>query len=381
MSDRGGIRSAAPLIAALLAALTLAACTPVATADPDATGDRMAAPTEPAQGSGAPDAPDEEPAAPDDVSEPDAEGSSSEAAADQETEVSLPTLEGPIVPVGVPDPKLPATATTPWGEEVQVTDVSRVLPLSGAISEVVFNLGFADAVVGRDVEATFTEAEDVPLVTHGHEVSPEGVLSLQPTVVLVDARTGPPEALEAIAAAGVPVVEVPEAWTLDDVWPRMRAIASALGVPELGEALVERTQAQIRQAAGELQGPPPRVAFLYLRGSAGVYLLGGDGSGADALIESLGAIDAGTEMGLGPYTPLTSEALAKAAPDVLLVMQAGLDSVGGMDGLLALPGVAQTPAAAERRVIAVEDGALLSFGPRTPAVIALLREQLQEVLR
>jgi iron complex transport system substrate-binding protein len=84
-------------------------------------------------------------------------------------------------------------------------------------------------------------------------------------------------------------------------------------------------------------------------------------------------VDAGAEAGLDPFTPLTAEALIALDPDILLVMTAGLESVNGVDGLVALPGVAQTTAGEQRRIIAVDDDVLLSYGPRTGALVDLLR--------
>jgi iron complex transport system substrate-binding protein len=119
------------------------------------------------------------------------------------------------------------------------------------------------------------------------------------------------------------------------------------------------------------------VAFLYMRGTAGVYLIAGDGSGADSMIEAAGAIDAGTAMGIDkPFTPITSEALVEAAPDVILMTTTGLASVGGIDGLVQIPGIAQTPAGRHRRVITQEDGVLYSFGARTPAALATLIHEI-----
>jgi iron complex transport system substrate-binding protein len=123
------------------------------------------------------------------------------------------------------------------------------------------------------------------------------------------------------------------------------------------------------------------VAFLYLRGTSAIYLLGGEGSGADALITAAGGIDAGAEAGLEAFTPLTAEALVALDPDVLLVMTGGLESVNGMEGLLALPGVAQTTAGRERRVVAVDDEVLLSYGPRTGALVELLRSAISSAAR
>lgn len=108
-----------------------------------------------------------------------------------------------------------------------------------------------------------------------------------------------------------------------------------------------------------------------------MYLIGGRGSGATSLIEAAGAVDAGAESGLEKdFTAITSEALVKAAPDAILVMAKGLESVGGVDGLVEIPGVAQTPAGMDRRIVSVEDGVLLNYGPRTDQVLTSVVEQL-----
>ncbi|MEM7140581.1 MAG: ABC transporter substrate-binding protein, partial [Actinomycetota bacterium] len=73
--------------------------------------------------------------------------------------------------------------------------------------------------------------------------------------------------------------------------------------------------------------------------------------------------------------PITSESMAQAAPDVILMTTTGLDSVGGIDGLVEIPGIAQTPAGADRRVATLEDGLLYSFGSRTPEAIEALAAQ------
>lgn len=290
-----------------------------------------------------------------------------------------------VVPVGTPVPQLPVTVTDAQGRSVTVTDASRIVAvtLSGTLAEVVFSLGLGDRVVGRDVATTFQQARDLPLVTRAHDLSAEGVLALDPTVVLTDASTGPPEAVTALRKAGVTVVMVREAWSLAEVYPRIEAVAAALGVPAAGADLVARTRADVASALAGVprRDEPWRVAFLYLRGTAGVYLMGGRGSGADSLIEAVGAVDAGSSIGLERFRPLTSEGLVRAAPDVIVVMAGGLESVGGEDGLLAVAGVAQTPAGRARRVIAMDDAELLSFGPRTGAVVRELADRLAAVTR
>ncbi|WP_245997139.1 heme/hemin ABC transporter substrate-binding protein [Streptomyces armeniacus] len=318
-----------------------------------------------------------------------------------------------------PNPRLPVTVGTakPGGSggskgggsggssddggSVTVESAERIVPLSGSLSEIVFSLGLGDRVVARDVSATFEQAAKLPLVTRGHDVSAEGVLALKPTVVLAETTTGPDEAVRQLRDAGVPVVVVAAARELDDVGTRIDMVAAALGVTKAGDRLRTRTEQRIAKARQDIPGGnggnggndhsgdsggdgqgtdgKPRVAFLYLRGTASVYLLGGAGSGASSLIEAAGGVDAGKESGLRKdFTALTSEALVKAAPDVILVMAKGLESVGGVDGLVQVPGVAQTPAGMDRRVASVDDGVLLSYGPRTDRVLRALVRQFHE---
>ncbi|MFD9438899.1 hemin ABC transporter substrate-binding protein [Streptomyces sp. NPDC060006] len=307
------------------------------------------------------------------------EGSSaSEPAAEAQAGAAADRVE-PLT--DTPAPQLPVTVRSSDGRDVTVEDARRVVPLSGSLSEIVFTLGLGDRVVARDITATFAQAEKLPVVTRNHDVSAESVLSLKPDLVLAEATTGPAEAMSQIRDAGIPVLVVAPARGLDDVGPRIEAVADALGVGAAGKELTRRSEQRIAAVRKDIpqRTDKPRVAFLYLRGSASVYLIGGRGSGATSLLEAAGAVDAGAEAGLKKdFTAITTEALAQAAPDAILVMSKGLESVGGMDGLVRIPGVAQTPAGMDRRVVSVEDGVLLNYGPRTDQVLKSIVSQLYE---
>ncbi|MGY0023583.1 heme/hemin ABC transporter substrate-binding protein [Streptomyces sp. YJ-C3] len=278
-----------------------------------------------------------------------------------------------------PRPKLPVTVDSADGHEVTVRKADRIVPLSGSLSEIVFTLGLGEQVVARDITATFDQAKKLPVVTRNHDVSAESVLSLKPDLVLAERTTGPDEAMQQIRDAGVPVVVLDPAQGLDDVGTRIQAVADTLGVPSAGRELTERSEDRIAAVQKNIphEEEQPRVAFLYVRGSASVYLIGGAKSGATSLLEAAGAVDAGAASGLKTdFRAITSEALAKAAPDAILVMTKGLDSVGGIDGLVKIPGVAETPAGVDRRVVSVEDGVLLNYGPRTDQVLQSIVDQL-----
>lgn len=279
-----------------------------------------------------------------------------------------------------PVPALPVTVRGVDGVDVTVTDASRIVTAdrSGTLAQTVFALGLGDRLVGRST-AGFPAVEQVPNVTPGgHGLSTEAILALAPTVVLTDTSVGPLAVQEQLRATGVPVVFVDPRRTLATVGEQIRFVARALGVPAAGEALAQRTDDEIAAARAAVpdDGAPPTVAFLYLRGSA-IKMLGGPGSGADALVEALGGRDAGTVAGLtSEFTPITSEAMIASAPDVILIMTESLASVGGPEGLARLPGVAQTPAGRDGTIVDMADSVLLSFGPDTGRVLAALAAAL-----
>lgn len=281
-------------------------------------------------------------------------------------------------------PELPVTVESYDGVEVTITDVSRIVTIDmyGTLTETVFSLGLGENVVGRDSSSDFPAALDVPNVTvGGHDLSAEAILDLEPTVVLTDTTIGPREVQHQLRQAGIPVVFFDPERTLDGIPDLIRDVAATLGVPAAGEQLVERTEKELAEALTLADGVtnPPRIAFLYLRGTAGIYLMGGPGSGADDLIHAVGGIDVGTDIGMDrPFVTMTSEAMISASPDVILVMSDGLESVGGVDKMLELPGIAQTPAAAHKRIIDMNDTEVLTFGARTAQTVRALAEALYD---
>ena len=253
---------------------------------------------------------------------------------------------------------------------------ARVVVLANGVAEIIQSLNAQSIIVGRDISSTADSLADIPIVTSGHQVLPEKVIALKPDLVLIDASTGPKASIETIKSAGITVIETPESWSLQDLPIKVRAVGRAIGAQDQAEELIQQLNDSLNASAVKNS---PRVAFLYLRGTSSVYLIGGAGSGADSLLAAIGATDVGAQTLDRPFNTLTAESLAELNPDVILVMSKGLQSVGGIDGLLKLPGVAQTRAGKNSAVIDVDDSLLLSFGPRTPSLVDALAKAISKV--
>ncbi len=67
-----------------------------------------------------------------------------------------------------------------------------------------------------------------------------------------------------------------------------------------------------------------------------------------------------------------------SAPDLLLITSDGVRALGGSEGIWKLPGMALTPAGKNKRLLVVDDMALLGFGLETPQVLSQLRKGMEQ---
>ena len=277
---------------------------------------------------------------------------------------------------------MPVKVVDETGAEVTVESIERIIPLDGDVAEVTFALGLGDNVVATDLSATYPpEADALPEIGYQRALSAETVAAFAPTVLLATDIAGPPEALDDMRRLGYPLVIVPNHATPTGAGQKIRAVAAALGVPERGAELADALDAAIAEAAvsSDHEGDRPRVVAFYLRGTAAQLVLGRSFN-THWLIEAAGGVDVSEEMEIDDSAPISAEAIIATAPDVLLVPEAGLESVGGVDGLLEIGGLGQTPAGLNRQVLAYDDQLLLGNGPRTAQMLAQLRDDLSAVV-
>jgi len=277
---------------------------------------------------------------------------------------------------------LPALATE---QTASTKPPRRVVVAGGAITEVVYALDAGAVLIGADTTSTYPAAAlALPKMGYQRALSAEGVLSLHPDLLLASADAGPPATLQQIAAAGVRVIRLGERHDVNTVREKISGVASALALAARGKLLLQRfdSEWQTALAAVQKQRParPPRVLFI-LSNSGTQAMVAGQETAADAMIRYAGAINATSASadgkGFKGYKPLTAESAVASAPDILLIASESLAAIGGVDRLLASPGLSLTPAAKNRRVAAAMDSLLLlGFGPRLPQALTQLSTQL-----
>lgn len=261
------------------------------------------------------------------------------------------------------------------GVESVVTDSSRIVSLNGDLTEILFELGVGDRVVGIDVTTAYPpEATELPSVGIGQFLLSEPVLDVDPTLVIGDEQVSPATTIQQIRDAGVPVVILPLRSEVDEMDDKVRDVARLVGVD--GEPLATRVQEEIDKAAATAADVPLRAAFVYVAGGGRTVLLFGADTAVSSLITHAGAVEAGADSGLVGVVPLTPEAIAAAAPDVIVTTERAIAGSDGMEGFLAIPGIGQTPAGRNGQVLVYDDAYILGFGPRVGDALASLISDL-----
>ncbi|TRW97841.1 ABC transporter substrate-binding protein [Paracoccus sp. M683] len=258
--------------------------------------------------------------------------------------------------------------TLPVGAEPH-PQAARVLAIGGSITEIIYALGQQDRLIARDTTSSYpAEAQALPDVGYMRALSPEGVLSVGPDLILSEEGAGPPEAIAVLQEAGVPFETIAGGTDADGLIGKVQAVADTLGVPEAAAAPIAALRADLDQLAtlAAQAGPTKKKILFVLFVTDGRITASGKGTEADAIIRMAGAENAIGDV--DGYKPLTDEAITAAAPDIILTMTRG-DAGDDMDAkaaeLLAMPAIATTPAGKAGKVITMDGLYLLGFGPRT----------------
>ena len=248
------------------------------------------------------------------------------------------------------------------------SDTSRIASIGGSITEIVYALGEEGRLVARDSTSTYPEAAaKLPDVGYMRALSPEGVLSVNPTGILALQGSGPKEAVDVLKKSSVPFIEVPDHYNHQGILEKIRVVGKALGVDAKAEKLAAETDAKLTAAEKQAAAIKERKRVLFvLSTQGGKILAAGSDTAADGIIRLAGAVNA--VEGFSGYKGMTDEAIVSARPDVILTMKGGGPPISEEE-LFANPAVASTPAGTNRKMISMWGGYLLGFGPRTAEAI------------
>ncbi len=237
----------------------------------------------------------------------------------------------------------------------------RIVTAGSAISEIVYALGHGSSIVATDQASKYPAAlQQLPSLGYRNSITAEGILSQNADLILLEKDYVKSDVIDVLKNTGKKVLVLEQHHTIENTKKNIRTIAQALGTT--AEPILSRMQADLEAVSQKVAQTKdrPRVLCVYARGQGNMHVVGPDSF--FSIIELAGCQNAVPEI--QGYKPLNAEALIAANPDFILLFEAGLASLGGVQGVLSLPGVAQTTAGKKQQIIALEGSLLTNWGPR-----------------
>lgn len=249
------------------------------------------------------------------------------------------------------------------------SDPSRVVAIGGSITEIVYALGEEKRLVARDSTSLYPEAVlALPDVGYMRQLSPEGVLSVNPSAILMLEGSGPREAVDVLGTASAEMVKVPDRFDHDGILEKIRVVGKAIGAEGKAKELAASVDKDIKSAEELTADVTERKRVLFVLSlQGGKILAAGHGTAADGIIRMAGGVNV---MGdFEGYKQASDEAVVTAKPDVILMMTRGGDHDRGGEEVLSHPAIAPTPAGQAKALIRMDASYLLGFGPRTAGAV------------
>ena len=263
------------------------------------------------------------------------------------------------------------TTTTETDTVATEIKTDRIVSLNGAVTETLASLDVAGNIVGRDVTSTYPADLKATDLGHVRSITAESILALQPSVVFGTTKDVNPNLNEQLKKANIPLVLIDQEYSIDGSKKLITAVATKLKKDNYQPLLDNISN---KMATVKAFDKKPKVLFIYARG-AGNLMVAGSGTPLHSMIELAGAENAAAAV--TDFKPLTPEALLTTNPDVILMFDKGLQSLGGIDGLLKIEGIATTNAGKNKKVVTMDGQYLSGFGPRVGDAVVELHNKLQ----
>ncbi len=268
-------------------------------------------------------------------------------------------------------------ATAAWPGHAQTpARLPRLVTVSGAITEVVYALGAEAQLVGTDTTSLYPAAAlKTPKVGYLRQLSAEGLLSLKPDAVIATTEAGPPVVLSQLRSAGVRLELIESDHTWAEVQRKIQAVGRAAARETQAAALQAKLDAEWAAVQQRVASGPRKPRVLFVLSHSGSPQVSGEKTAAHAVIRYAGGVNC--LSGFQGYRPMTAEAMASAAPDIILTSTQSIEAHGGVDRFWERPELALTPAYKKRALVTQDALLLIGFGPRLPQAIGELQQRFQ----
>tara|TARA_B100000575_G_C23143116_1_gene665874 strand:+ start:2744 stop:3634 length:891 start_codon:yes stop_codon:yes gene_type:complete len=259
--------------------------------------------------------------------------------------------------------------------EVSIDDISRIITIGGSITETTFALGLGKNVVATDVSSNYPEEIlKLPRVSYIRSLTAEGILSLNPSLVLASDDAKPKIVIDQLRDAGLNFILIKEGLESSDIISKISDLGFILDRNIQADSITQSITEKLNEARIIVDDlvKKPKVLFVLSQQTPNSFLVAGSKTEASSIIEFAGGINAFDNF--SGYKPVTSESLIEANPDFILFMSSRGESLS--HSLTETSMINTITAVKKNQIISMDGNFLLGFGPRFGEAVETLLNHL-----
>ena len=244
---------------------------------------------------------------------------------------------------------------------------SRVVVAGGSITEIIYFLNSEEKIVALDVTSNYPEkAKELPSIGYVRNLSAEGILSMNPSIVFGEDDMGPPGVIKQLRNINIDLRIIPEEKTIDGILDKIYCIASIIDKLPNAESKINSTLIpdilSIEKRLSTSTLIPKRVMFIFsIKGNK--IIVAGSGTSGNGFIKMTGSENIfGTIEG---WKSVSQEAVIKENPDYIIMSQRDLHNSETIKSISENPIFKNIKASKEGNFIFDDAMAMLGYGPRT----------------
>jgi len=249
----------------------------------------------------------------------------------------------------------------------EAKDTSRIVVAGGSVTEILFFLNESKNIVAVDTTSNYPEdAKNFPSIGYVRALSAEGVLSLNPTLIIGENDMGPENVLEQLKKTKIELRVLDEKNSVKGIQDKVSCIASILGKNKNGNfeknISLEKSVNKLKVISKANSKKNIRgLVILMMQGTSPV-VAGRNTSGGDFL-KMIGSKN--TMSSFEGWKPAGKESILLSNPNFILITKRAIKNYGSLNSFLKESGIEMTEAARTQNVFSLDGMSFLGFGPRT----------------
>tara|TARA_Y100001968_G_scaffold85103_1_gene76208 strand:- start:1011 stop:1889 length:879 start_codon:yes stop_codon:yes gene_type:complete len=246
-------------------------------------------------------------------------------------------------------------------------DPSRIVSIGSSITEIIYFLNSQDQIIAIDITSNFPEdAKKFPSVGYIRNLSAEGLLSTNPSIIISEDDIGPKNIIKQIQDTKTELRIIPEEQTLNGIIQKIQCVGNIIGQQKEAE---EKISSEINPVINKIkeikkEKDLSNIKIMMILSTEGnSTVVAGANTSGDSFIKMLGATN--IFESINGWKAVTAETILLKNPDYIIIPEKDLHKQSNVNTISENMILKETNAGKNNGYIIKDGMAILGYGPRT----------------